>query len=252
MKAIFCVGDSHITALRDGYHARRRDGRTASFGEWREMQNARWYDGQKHVVSAEYDAEWIKVMSEVDLSAVFLCFGGGEHVLITLVNRWPFAVYCPGDVPQEKAVGSGEVIPFELMRATCASYVEMVLPLVRHLRGITSLPMYHVLPPPPTASDDYHGRYPNEVIRELVAQFGVVPAPLRHKVWRICNAVARRMYEGLGISVIEPPADAMDDRGYLELRYRADDMAHGNADYGALVVDRLISIAESHETRKTG
>jgi hypothetical protein len=256
MKAIFCAGDSHITAIRDGYRVRVREGRTHGFEAWKEVRNAQFRDGREYVISAEYDAELAGIISDVDVSAIFVCFGGGEHSFLALVNQRPFALYTPDDtpddVPPEKTVGSGEVIPFELMRATCASYVERTVPFVRHVKGLTNLPMYHILPPPPTASDDYHGRYPNDYFRELVERFGIVPASLRRKVWHICNTVARRMYEGLGISVIEPPMQALDERGYLDLRYRGSDMVHGNAEYGALVFDRLMSIAESHEIRKAG
>lgn len=250
MKAIFCVGSSHLWALREGYYQRLRAGRTGIFTAWKDIALSRHFKDQQYVISAAFDDEWAGIMSEVEVSAIFLCFGGGEHA--EFANIWPFDLYMPNDARQQAIARNGEVIPFDVMLATYASHISKALPFVQHIRGLTNLSIYHIVPPPPSASEDHVKAYPGEAYRELVDRHGVTPALLRQKVWRLCLIAARQIYGSMGISVIEPPPEALDEWGYLAPQYRVLDPVHANPDYGALVADRLVSIAANHETRKSG
>jgi hypothetical protein len=248
VKAIFCLGSSHIIAVANGYRQRLRAGRTGGFDAWKTIAMQPHHVGGKYVIGPAFDAEWAAAMSKVELSAIFLCFYGAEHAQMALVNAFPFDFYMPGDAQEEMTVRNGEVIPYDVMLATCAARVARAMTIVRHLKSLTSLPIYHILSPPP-ASDEHAQAYPSAAFRELLAKHGITPARVRRKLWRLCNVAARQMYEGMGISVIEAPSEALDECGNLAPQYCAQDPVHGNADYGALVIDRLVSIASSHELR---
>ena len=250
MKAIFCVGSSHVTALREGHYARAQRGKAGDFNEFKQIGTLPHFRANKYVISDAIDAEWDAIMSEADVSAIFLCCGGGEHAEIALFNNWPFDFYMPDDDPQSNVAKNCEIIPYDAMLATCASYISATVPFVQRIGSLSKLPMYHILPPPPPASVDHIMACAPSAFRELADKHGITPAPLRQKVWRLCLIAARQLYEDMGISIIEPPPEALDEWGCLAPQYQGSDPVHANADYGALVIDRLVSIAATHESRK--
>jgi hypothetical protein len=248
MKAIFCIGSSHITALRDGHSVRRAAAMAGGFA-WKEIGTNRHMKANRHVITEAIDAEYAAIVSAADVSEIFLCCGGGEHVGISLFNNRPFEVYMPDDGPQQEISGDRDVIPYDVLLATCAFHISEPVPLVQRIRSLSSLPMYHILPPPPPAAEECARDRVPPVFRDLIDKFGITPAPLRHKVWHICCTAARQTYQDMGISVIEPPAEAMDERGFLAPQYAGVDLVHANEAYGALVVDRMVSIAANHASR---
>ena len=216
---------------------------------WKEIGTNRHIKANRHVITEAIDAEYAAIVSAADVSEIFLCCGGGEHVGISLFNNRPFEVYMPDDGPQQEISGDCDVIPYDVLFATCASFVAEPVPFVQRIRSLSSLPMYHILPPPPPAGQDCARDRVPPIFCELIDKFGFAPAPLRHKVWHICCTAARQIYQDMGISVIEPPAEAMDERGFLAPQYAGVDLVHANEAYGALVVDRMVSIAANHASR---
>jgi hypothetical protein len=249
VKAIFCIGSSHITALREGHYARAQLRKAGGYNAWKEIGTLPHFKAGKYVISDALDDELVKNLSEAEVSAIFLCCGGGEHAELALFNVWPFDFYMPDNSRQEMS-RNREIIPYDVMLATCASRIMSAIPFVQHIKNLSNLPMYHILPPPPPISEDHIKEYADPGFHELVEKHGITPAPLRHKVWQLCIIAARQIYKDMGISVIEPPSEAMDDWGFLAPQYRAPDPVHANAEYGALIADRLVAIAASHESRK--
>jgi hypothetical protein len=248
MKAIFCIGASHIMALRDGYSVRAAARMAGGFA-WKEIATPRHMKAHRHVITEAIDAEYAAIVSTADVSEIFLCCGGGEHVGISLFNNRPFEVYMPDDDPQQEISRDCDIIPYDVLLATCAFHVLEPVPFVQRIRSLSSLPMYHILPPPPPAAEECARDRVPPVFRDLIDKFGITPAPLRHKVWHICCTAARQTYQDMGISVIEPPAEALDERGFLAPQYAGADLVHANEAYGALVVDRMVSIAANHAPR---
>jgi hypothetical protein len=253
MKAMFCIGSSHVTALREGHYERARDGKTGGFDTWLQIgAMGPHFKDNEFVTSAALDAEFAAKIADAEVSAIFLCCGGGEHGGLAMFDIWPFDFHMPDDDPRLEIRGNCEIIPYDVIAATCAFYVAKAVPFVQRIRSLTSLPMYHILPPPPPAGEGYTREHAGQTFCKLLDKHGLSPSPLRHKVWRLCCTSARRTYEGMAIPVIEPPAEALDERGFLAPLYQKLDMMHGNEDYGALVVDRMVSIAAHHAARGFG
>jgi hypothetical protein len=245
-KAILCIGSSHVSALREGHTKRAHVGQAGGFDTWKQIGTNSHIVANQYVLGEAIDAEFAGIMSEVEVSAIFLCCGGGEHTEIALFNIWPFDVYMPDDDPQQAISGNCEVVPYDVMLATCASYISTSLPFVQRIKSLSSLPMHHILPPPPTAGEDYVRADVGPDFCEWADRSGISPAPLRQKVWRLCCIAARQIYSNMGIPVIEPPAAALDERGFLAPQYQRLDLVHANGNYGALVVDSMVSIAVHH------
>src|SRR5277367_3934317 len=206
MKAIFCVGGSHTVALREGHTARAHAGLAGDFDTWKAIQTIKHSKASQYIISEAIDAEFAAITSEFEVSAIFLSCGGAEHTDIALFNVWPFDFYMPDDDPQQERAGDGEVIPYDVMLATCATLVSKPIPFVQRIKSLSSLPMYHILPPPPSPVDDPAKVVLAPAYRTWIDKYGFMPPPLRQRVWRLCCVAARRIYADMGISIIEPPA----------------------------------------------
>jgi hypothetical protein len=252
IKAIFCVGSSHIQALWQGHNSLTCAGKAGCFDTWKQIGTISHFEAGEYVLSDALDAEFAAIMSEVEVSEIFLCCGGAEHADIALFNIWPFDFYMPDDDPQQERIADSEVIPYDVMLATCAAVISRSVPFVQRIRSLSSLPMYHILPPPPSAIADPAKAVLAPGFREMKDRYGFMPPRLRQRVWRVCCVAARQIYEEMGISIIEPPAEALDENGFVAPQYQTLDMTHANSAYGELVASRMLSIAANHASEVKG
>src|SRR5271170_7789388 len=102
MKAIFCIGSSHLACFWRGHSALMCAGKADGFETWKQIATVSHFEAGRYVVSDAIDAEFAAIMSEVEVSAIFLCCGGAEHADIALFNIWPFDFYMPDDDPQQQ------------------------------------------------------------------------------------------------------------------------------------------------------
>ena len=70
------------------------------------------------------------------------------------------------------------------------------------------------------------------------SRYSCSTAALRYKCWRLHAQLVDAFCAREGITVIPPPGEAMDARGYLAPEYYADAM-HVNEAYGVLVVEQM-------------
>jgi hypothetical protein len=252
MKALFCIGNSHTASLWRGYNALVGAGKAGGFDTWKQIVIDPHFKAGGHTVGDAFDGAFAAIMSEFEVSAIFLACGGGEHSDVALFNVWPFDFHMPDDDPQQEKAADCEVIPYDVMLATCATCVSAYAPFVRHIRSLSSLPMYHILPPPPFAMDDPATAELAPGFPELRDRYGFMPLRVRRRVWRMCCVAARQIYEDMGISIIEPPVEALDEKGCLAPQYQALDMTHANTAYGEVVATRMLSIAAKHASEISG
>jgi len=245
MKAIFCIGDSHSVGFSYGFKHRLDAGMTNGFDEWRSIIAGHYFDAQtqRYAPNQAFDDEVAQKLSGADIPAVFLCLAGAEHSFLALGRPWPYDFCMPGDTELVLADGC-QLVPFDVMMATCCAAMDRVIAMATRIRSLTDLPLYHILPPPPAAEDELILSRPTKSFDQWLERYGLTPAPIRFKVWRTCLMVARRIYQDLGITVIEPPAEAIVHNGLA--RQYFSDAVHANIQYGALVADQVISIANGH------
>ncbi|MGA3403120.1 MAG: hypothetical protein ABSC95_28240 [Acetobacteraceae bacterium] len=247
MLQVVCVGASHLHSLRHAYALRQRSGEIDFAFKIFQLLEDRYkpgytsVDGQ-NVFNENFGIDFQEYLETSKPSAVFTYLGGAEHALLSLTKSpRPFDFYIPGEDVQPDL--NSEIIPYDLMLATCRYRVSNMSPWFPHLRSFTKLPLYQVGPPPPIAGDDHITLQADPVFSEAIARYGVAPARLRAKVWEVCNTAMRRVCEENLVHFVAPIAEARDADGCLLLQYRSHDALHANAAYGDLMLDRIVQIA---------
>lgn len=170
------------------------------------------------------------------------CLFGSEHSAFALIDH-PIPIDFlespddPGSVPFIPGTQPRQVVPRSVMERVMNDYgSHTVVNAMMLQRLLPDTPMAHVLPPPPIA-DAAHIRSDPEVFAPLIGRYGVAPAPLRRKSYRLFCELLRPRLAAAGIVVLDAPPQAVDD-GYLAAPYWQG-ATHGNTAYGHLILDQL-------------
>ena len=73
---------------------------------------------------------------------------------------------------------------------------------------------------------------------------GVPPLLVQYKLWLLWNDIAAELAEADGVRILRPPAQAADAQGLLRPEF-THDVVHGNARYGALVLDQVHALLQA-------
>ncbi|MBJ3778585.1 hypothetical protein JCR33_22985 [Acuticoccus sp. 2012] len=163
--------------------------------------------------------------------------GANHHMLGLFEHAEPFDFEMPGapDVlPGRRRLTYAEV------RAVFEFHVHNSLDTIALLRRYYGKPVLHISAPPPT-SDEAHIRRTLAPTRgDAVARQPLTPAPIRMKMYLLQNQILREHCAANDITFVEPPAEALDDDGFLAEPYRSFDPVHGNVTYGQLVIRDIL------------
>ena len=69
---------------------------------------------------------------------------------------------------------------------------------------------------------------------------GISPPAIRRKLHELHSDIARQAYAAMNIGFLGVPSACMDADGYLLPPYWSKDPTHGNAKYGALVIQQIL------------
>jgi hypothetical protein len=258
--SVFFIGDSHLGAVVNAYHARVAQARAPRAPEFiwlsqfkphfdepvagwvaRRLRRARGPHGdqrlhpalRKVVRKAASDGEALMVMS----------VAGNHHNLIGLLNHpRKFDFVLPSD-PQLPLLEDHEVVPAAFLEAALASHLEYPLRLLATLARTAGCRAVQLQSPPPNPSAEHIARHPDEVFRDTVEQLGVAPASLRLKLWRLHSALYQKACDAAGVQFLPPPAEAIDPGGFLCERAWGRDATHASDWYGDLVISQVEALA---------
>jgi hypothetical protein len=169
------------------------------------------------------------------------CFGGNEHSIFSLIEHpVPFDVLVDASDRGTASATPRQIVPVDVVRRELR---DRVRPSALHCRLLQArfpdCEVVHVMPPPPIEDDEHIRREP-EVYVQVIQMYGLAPAPLRRKVYRLYAGVVHDELAPLGVRVLAPPAAAMDD-GYLAPDYWMQ-ATHANDRYGRLVLEQLATV----------
>ncbi len=168
--------------------------------------------------------------------------GGAEHFLRGAVcdpRRYDFILPDQPDLPLTQGA---EIIPYDLVLAECVANTRARFRLIETVRGLSSLPVAHLSPPPPVASSAIiEAELPRDW-RDDVAKYGVPSLWFRYRIWAAFMAAGRIAAAETGVIWLDTPAQSRDGNGFLRESYRRDGF-HGNAAYGELVLAQLAAFA---------
>ena len=170
--------------------------------------------------------------------ALISFIGGNDHSVMSLLEASdPYDFRLPGDQDVPLILGRQPVevkfVAAELERRMNPTIA--MLAAIRHRHPALSI--WHVMPPPPIASER-HIRENPEIFRDAIDKYGITPLSVRMKVYRLyCRLLAKHL-AGMSVTAIDPPAAAKDSLGALR-----EDLSlgctHGNEAYGAMVASQL-------------
>lgn len=165
--------------------------------------------------------------------------GGNDHSILSMLNHpRRFDVVLP-EAPELYTDISAEVLPAGLVLAVLSKRVDNAARALTAYSAAAGRPMVHVESPPPIPSEEHIRNYPG-VFRDVIAAQGVSPALLRYKFWRLHSRLYREACERLAVSFLPAPTEMQDTAGMMIERAWNPDPTHGNALYGAAVIDQLL------------
>ncbi|MCS6921308.1 MAG: hypothetical protein NZM07_05225 [Elioraea sp.] len=171
---------------------------------------------------------------------IFAFIGGGNPAVLGLLRHpEPFDVVLPEE-PRLPLESRAVVIPYDALRATMLGHVR------RHFRRLARLaalgvPVVQAETPPPVPDNEFLARQLARVVPEVDAG-RISPPALRYKIWRLHSAVFEEFCRARGISYLRNPPAIADQDGFLRREFWGD-AVHGNARYGAALLDRLKEFA---------
>ena len=229
-KPVLVIGMSHIGAIAKAMTVtERRYFKVINIKNSPEFYN--WQ--QKTIHGAQFRIEEPKL--------ALLSIGGNFGSIVSLFeNPIPMAI---GDkiktsIPADE---NRHFIPFDMFATFFRNRLTGTLDIIRQIaEALPDVPKYHLTPPPPIGDLEHIRKYPGLFQDQM--HMPLAPDDFRLKVYRLQCAIYDEYCENLGVGIIRPPEQAVDERGLLASDYWANDPTHGNEEYGRLVLGQIKEI----------
>lgn len=230
-------GDSHthavIRALRDAAGAAVR----FEVHQMKRLKN----DRDIGDVTVEEAHALVRELEPDDV--VISLMGGNQHQILGLVqHQVPFDLFV--DAADARPPAGIECIPRQALRDIFGMALRgKDWTRLSRIKEGARCPVFHMVPPPPKEDAAHIGRRHETAFVAGILDRGISPAPLRLKLWQLQGDVLRELGAETGIGILPPPEGSQTAAGFLKPEYYADDATHGNAAYGALVLEVAARLA---------
>lgn len=240
---IVIIGHSHTNAIHQAYFAGKKDYFSNLEVEFINAKNST----HKLAFASPQDEgfhtqkETLKsILSESN--AVVASFFGNAHNAFGLANFPNPFEFIFGPFDDYNSNKSAKTIPRSIVKTLLN---EATLPINYYIQSLLSMtpvnvPVFHLETPPPIKSEahirEFAGAYSKRI--ELC---GVSPPQLRKKLYRLHGEPVEGYCKDQPIEYIPAPSAAFTKNGYLKAKYLPNDAAHGNAEYGKLVLEDILS-----------
>ena len=234
---VLIAGNSHVAALRRGVALLSPPDAGRIETLW-----VRGSDDAKHgEVSVEDAIERIRRLAPTDRLVV--SWNGTLHNVAGLLNAPERFTFARAERNPRSVEDGATIIPEGLVGAFAASMVrEDGVPL--RLAREAPCPVAHLMAPPPKRDVEAKARARGNYRGVAIDEVGFAAPRRRLAFWHIeREAIARRFAE-LGVGSVDIPETVFDASGYLDPRFHANDITHGNADYGALLLRAMLDEAD--------
>jgi hypothetical protein len=223
------IGHSHITCIVEA--ARIADVPAPEINLWLWPNVVITRDGRRQLGD-----ELKAAMPDLVISSV----GGGTHHVMGLHPHPQVFDFVVPDHPDLPVIERATMIPYDQIRQTMLTAGESDFEVLRLMGESVRGRMIHV-PPPPTRRDEKPIDHP--LWRKLVGDSDrISPLWLRRKLELVHTSLLREMCAAANILLLTPPPAAVDEEGFLRPEF-AGAPCHGNARYGALVLDQVRALA---------
>lgn len=221
MTQYLLVGQSHINAIRKAV--------SADEANWFNVVNI----NQDPIHWTGLDELEIKRRQFADVDVLCLSIGGNFHNVLGMLNHpQPFWMVTGPE--------NGQFVPVDMLRRKAEiAQSEAALIALSICNLMPSAKRIVISPPPPMANTDHIAKYPGVFADKI--HLGFSPAAHRREIYRIQIALAARTAVEIGAIYLDTPAEAADGNGFLRDEFCNADPTHGNARYGRLVLDQILS-----------
>jgi hypothetical protein len=167
---------------------------------------------------------------------IYCTFGGSEHSVFGLLEspvKFDFVT------ARDPSLETGRTVVLAgLIRETLSRAMTNALNNARELRRLFDCPISYLCTPPPFRQIGEQAVLPRVFQENL--HLGISPPAIRRKLHELHSDIARQAYAAMNIGFLDVPAACMDADGYLLAPYWSKDPTHGNAKYGALVIQQIL------------
>lgn len=231
---IVLFGDSHAYAIQRAIERREAKGCPVVLTAHRLLKT------KNNVVLGDTSFEDFLAMAgrlgpqDIVLSVI----GGNQHaVFSTIQHPQPFTFFEPGEAAAPIA-DETEIIPYHALLAYFASGIRGGDgKSLEALRKATTARMIHIAAPPPKRDNAHILRHHDtRFAQDNITGLGVSPPELRLKFWRLQMRLLAEVCAELGIEIMMPPAETLDEDGYLAPEFYANDATHANIAFGEQLV----------------
>lgn len=163
---------------------------------------------------------------------------GNEHSQMSIVEHaTPYDFVFPGRLDLTPLPGR-QVVPWLAIREQVQGLQQPIGRVLSKMRAaLPAARIVHCAPPPPIESAEQI-LAAGEIMREELNRMGVAPASFRLKIYLAHLDELARNAQANGITLLGPPPAAVTPAGLLRPEFSRG-ATHGNAAYGALVLDQL-------------
>lgn len=246
---IMLFGDSHSYAVQRAIERRELKGRSIPLAAHRLLK----VKNGKEMGDTSFE-DFLAMIGKLTSGDVVLsAIGGNQHaVYSTIQHPIPFDFIEPGS--NEPIEHDAAVVPYRALEDHFARGIRNRDGMsLKALRNATSARVVHLLAPPPKRDNEHILRHhEGRFAEENIAGHGVSAPELRRKFWSLQRRVLEEICREQGIEILGPPADALDEGGFLAPDYYASDATHANAAYGELVLAQVETVFAEEASEVSG
>lgn len=230
-KSVLIVGHSHVRCMEAALEQGGPAGDVAVVNIWKIPKFSAL--NNKELAYAVF-----KKSAKAAPDAICLCLGGSYHNILGLIeNPVPFSVGedSRGAAPEQSP--ERHFIPYGLAKAMFRERFSQ-MPYAEIFDAFPSAQRYCINPPPPGSDWKKLKRNPG-IFRDKL-KLGPAPESLRLQLYHVQTEVFREIAEHHGARFIEPGPRIFDQSGFLAADYYSDDVTHGNATYGNVMLEKIL------------
>ena len=234
---ILLFGDSHSHSIQRAIEKRIRKGRSIPLT----VHRLRKEKNGREIGDTPFE-EFLAIARRLEpIDVVLSMIGGNQHAVFSTVQHpQRFDFYTPD---MSLPANDVEMVPYRLFEDVFDDGLRNGDgKSLTALRAATRAEIIHIIPPPPKADNGYiEGHHESLFAKKGIADRGVSSPELRLKFWLLQTKILKQLCSDLGIEVLMPPSETVDDKGYLLPTYYAADATHANHIYGELVLREVES-----------